>query len=83
MNKKLLKTLSVFVVLASLTSCGNNSTSSVISSQTSSSSSSSSSEIKADLTEKDLAKGKTTYTTKDGQTANLNQDTLYRFLNLF
>lgn len=81
MNKKLLKTLSVFVVLASLTSCGNNSTSSVISSQTSSSSSSSSSEIKADLTEKDLAKGKTTYTTKDGQTANLNQDTLYRNQN--
>lgn len=79
MKKKYLKTLAVLAILTSVTSCGNSATSSVISSATSSSAtSSSSSSIKADLTEKDLEKGKTTYTTKDGKTANLNQDTLYR-----
>lgn len=86
MKKQSLLTLS-FLMIFSLASCGEDnkptdSSSSVAnessSQATSSSSSTSSSQAGADITEKDLAKGQTTYTDSKGATLNLTRSGIYK-----
>lgn len=79
MKKKLINILTIMMLLAT-TGCDGGNSSQTSSSQASSSANSSE-EVVADLTEKDLEKGKTTYTKADGTTADLNTDTLYRNAN--
>ncbi len=85
MKKKLINIVTL-MMLFTVTGCDNNTSSSSAnnsstSSTSTSSQSSSSSQVVADLTEKDLSKGKTTYKKADGSEADLNIDTLYRNAN--
>jgi len=77
--KKNIGKIFTLVLLACLTSCNDRTSDngSTNTSSNSSSSSSSSQEVAADITESDLEKGQTTYTDANGETQDLNVNTLY------